>query len=777
MTEQIKETAPASDWFFKTFRYRFSKWSRRVRLTSKLEIGVAVLAVVSVFATFISLSRKSAPFDLTTPIIRVLLLSNVVFLLALAGLITRRLVRIWVARREHLAGSRLQSRMVGLFSAIAIVPPILMAVFSSLFLEFGVQSWFSVTVKTAVEESLAIAESYISEHRRAIESDIIAMANDLNQQAPLVGPDYQLLQRLVENQTAIRALNEAIVFTSDGSVLAQSTMNLDLGPDRVPSSLMQRVSEGELVIISAADDDRVRAIIKLDNFFDANLYVSRFVDARVLARVSAAQGAVADYQSLEDEQSSILLGFNIMFLIVALLILMAAVWLGMSLANQLIEPIARLVDASDKVGRGDLDVKLPDMKRSDELGLLSRAFSRMTRDLKRQQKELLAANEQLDGRRRFTEAVLSGVSAGVIGLDLEGKVTLPNRAARDFLDATDEDLKGKALDVVMPEVAPVFLRFKSSGEDSIEAQVTIGIGVAARTLMVRISTEESGGEVMGYVVTFDDITDQLADQRIAAWADVARRIAHEIKNPLTPIQLSAERLQRKYQSEVTSDPEIFTQCTETIIRQVGDLRRMVDEFSSFARMPAPVFKTEDVGIIVRQAVFLQEVALPAIKLELISPESEISLFCDGRLLAQALTNLIKNASEAIQAGTGEAADGDRAPAGEITIRVTLKKNSLELQIEDNGIGLPEELAERLAEPYVTTRTKGTGLGLAIVRKIMEDHGGTLKLRNRQPRGAVAVLTFNLKALNAKARIAEALGASSIETKTDEKGMEATGHGA
>lgn len=419
---------------------------------------------------------------------------------------------------------------------------------------------------------------------------------------------------------------------------------------------------------------------------------------------------------------------------------MFAVWMGLSFATRMVAPISRLVEASDKVGQGNLNARVPSQTSSDEIGILSRAFNRMTRQLQNQQRALIDTNEQLDERRRFSEAVLSGVSAGVIGLDLKFRVTLPNPVACEFLGANQAAVEGKNIGKLIPELGPLLAELLQAPETSgLQAQINVLRSGIARTLLVRISTETSEGNVTGYVVTFDDISDQLHDQRTAAWADVARRIAHEIKNPLTPIQLSAERLQRKYEGEITSDPGVFRQCTETIIRQVGDLRRMVDEFSSFARMPAPLFRIEDISDVVRQALFMQQVGSPAIDFEFSSPEQAPLLVCDGRLIAQALTNLIKNAVESVNSRQS----GD---PGEIKVTVLSNEEHLEIAVEDNGPGLPGDLAQRLTEPYVTTRVKGTGLGLAIVRKIMEDHGGSLILENGENGGARAVLRFDHKEL-------------------------------
>jgi len=701
---------------------------------------MAVLAIISGVATYAALSRKSAPFEIGTDNLRFLMLFNVVVMLGLAGLIARRLARLWAARRQGLAGSRLHSRIVGFFSLIAVGPPILMAISSAVFFEFGLQSWFSDKVQSSLNNSLQVAEAYINEHRRVIQADILAMAGDIDRQAPIVEANPRLLQLLVDDQAARRALSEAIVFDGSGVILAQTSLSLSLSPDRMPQNVLQRVQEGELVVISETDDDRVRAVIRLDAFFDAYLYVSRAVDVQVLAHVSATRASIADYQSIEGERSMMQLRFNMIYLIVALLILMAAVWIGLWFANHLVQPIGALVNAADKVADGDLDARVPAMSTVDEIGTLSRAFNRMTSQLAHQQRDLIAANAKMDERRRFTEAVLFGVSAGVVGLDKNGVITLPNRSASQLLGRSHDELEGKAFVDVLPEIKSLLDELMVHGQEMVQGQVNMVRDGAVYTLLARITAEDRSEDESGYVVTFDDITEQLAHQRTAAWADVARRIAHEIKNPLTPIQLSAERLLRKYGKEIQTDPEVFKQCTDTIIRQVGDLKRMVDEFSSFARMPKPVFREEDITDLTRQALFLQEVSRPNIQFELHAPAGSARVMCDGRLIAQALTNLIKNASESISAME---TSGDDAQ-GKIDVYITPTEGHLEVSVVDNGVGFPEELASNIMEPYVTTREKGTGLGLAIVRKIMEDHGGTLQMENRRNQsGARAILQFSL----------------------------------
>ena len=466
------------------------------------------------------------------------------------------------------------------------------------------------------------------------------------------------------------------------------------------------------------------------------LMIGRPVDPAILDHITRTEQAVAEYQRLDQDRSWLQVAFAWIFAIVALLVLLAAVAIGLVLANQIARPIGRLILAAERVRSGDLGVRVAEAPTGDELAGLSRAFNRMTGQLAAQRGELMDAYSQIDERRRFTETVLSGVSAGVIGLDASGRIELPNRAANELLGLDLLAAIGRELADVVPEFADLLHEAAASPERARTAEIQIGPPTRRRTLLVRIGADLSGGRTDGFVVTFDDITELQSAQRKAAWADVARRIAHEIKNPLTPIQLAAERLKRRFTREITSDPDTFSQCADTIIRHVGDIGRMVDEFSSFARMPQPVIKPEDVGRIAREALVLQRTARPQITWRSEIPERGPVVPCDRRLLSQALTNLLHNAADAVAM---------RDVAGTIGLRVEPGEDDVRIIVTDDGIGLPQEDRARLTEPYVTHKPKGTGLGLAIVKKIMEDHGGRLTLDDRPDGpGAVAVLVLPAK---------------------------------
>lgn len=704
---------------------RAQDWFRRHNLIRHLEIALAIAALAAGTLTYLAMT-PGANRDLTPREVQILLLTDLVILLSLTSLVARRLVVLWMQRRRGAAGSRLHARLVMMFAAVTVLPTMLMTLFAVLFFNLGLQTWFSDRVNTAVKASVNIAEAYIQEHRKTIRADVLAMAVDLNREAPRLTRNPYAFQQAVRQLSRLRGLGEAIVFTSTGEILARNELSLLMEFDRIPTRAIQDANEGQVVIITAETDDRVRALVRLDGYLDAYLYVGRFIDAKVLGELERTRSAALQYNRLEQARASLEINFAILFMLVSLLLLLAAIWFGLLIANRLVAPIGEVVSAAEKIRGGDLTARVTERADDDEIATLGRTFNRMTGQLAAQQAELIAANRQLDERRRFTETVLSGVSAGVIGVDPQGLVTLPNPSAQAMLQQSFDDMVGKPFAEIAPEMAPLFQRLADHPSEPVErGQVVVQRGDGSRTLLVRIAREVTGNELLGYVATFDDVSELVAAQRNAAWADIARRIAHEIKNPLTPIQLSAERLKRKYLKEVQTDPDIFAQCTDTIIRQVGDIGRMVDEFSTFARMPRPVYREEDLTQIVRQGVFLQQVARPDIRFDTDLPSTPVRMNIDARQLAQVLTNILQNAVDAIDGRDRPA--GASLPPGHISIGLRINEGAADITVLDNGRGLPVENRDRLFEPYVTTRSKGTGLGLAIVKKIIEEHGGSISL--------------------------------------------------
>jgi len=707
-----------------------------IGLWGKVVIVLAAAALASGIATYLALTR-APPVGPRPGAVMILLNLDLVLLLALVALVARRVVQVWMRRRQGLAGSRLQVRLVGLFSLIAVLPTIIVAIFSYLFFSFGIEAWFSDKVRTAISESVAVADAYVKEHQQAIRADALAMATDLDRYASTLQLNPQLLAPVLTAQAAMRSLTEAAILDRKGSMLARTGLVFALGFEDISQDALRRARQGEVVIMTDDQEERVRALVRLDEFSELYLYVGRFIEPRVLAHRDETHLAAAQYAQLEGQRSGFQITFAVIYIIVAMLFLVAAISIGVHFAAQLADPISLLVGAADRIRAGDLSARVPEGEKDDELVSLSRAFNRMTNQIQTQQAELIEANRLIDERRRFTETVLTGVSAGVIGLDRDGCINLPNRTASALLGVDLDRSLGEDLMLVVPEMSDLLEQAWLRPDRLAQGQVQIAGSNSTQTLIVRIAAEHDDGEVTGFVVTFDDITELLSAQRKAAWADIARRIAHEIKNPLTPIQLSAERLKRRYLKDIQKDPDTFKTCTDTIIRHVEDIGRMVDEFSSFARMPQPVLKPADVATIIEQSVFSERTAHPKISFETRFTLRPLLLRCDASLVGQAMTNILKNAAESID---GRIAESGPSPAGRIVVTV-MAGDHVTITVEDNGKGLPSQGRERLTEPYVTTRAKGTGLGLAIVKKIMEDHGGELVLSDGANGGARVQLVF------------------------------------
>jgi two-component system, NtrC family, nitrogen regulation sensor histidine kinase NtrY len=712
-------------------------WAGRFGLRRKIAIALAAAALASGIATYLALTG-APPFGPHPVVVLSLLNLDLVLLLALAALVTKRIVEMRAERRRGLAGSRLQVRLVVLFSLIAVFPTIIVAVFSYLFFSFGIESWFSDKVRTAISESVQVADAYVKEHQQAIRADALGMANSLAQYAATMVISPQDLVQALTVQASMRGLTEAAVLDEKGHMVARTGLAFALGFEDVGEGALRRAKDGEVVVMTDDQEERVRALVYLGGFPGLYLYVGRFIEPKVLAHRRETHLAAAQYEQLEGKRTGLQITFSVIFILVAMLFLAAAVAIGISIAAQLADPISRLVGAADRIGAGDLSVRVPEGRKDDEMTSLSRAFNRMTDQIQSQQQELIEANRQLDERRRFTETVLTGVTAGVIGLDRNGRIHLPNRSASALIGVDLDQSVGEDLAEVVPAMANLLGEATRRPDRVAQAQIQIVSGSSTRTLLVRIAAEQDDDGISGFVVTFDDITELLSAQRKAAWADVARRIAHEIKNPLTPIQLSAERLRRNYLKEIKKDPDTFRICTDTIVRHVEDIGRMVDEFSSFARMPVPVLKPEDLTAIVERAVFLERTAHSDITFAVSFAKRPVTVRCDSRLTSQAVINIVKNAVEAIEA---RLVDTGPNPPGRIAVSVEENAGKIVVTVADNGKGLPKRGRERLTEPYVTTRAKGTGLGLAIVKKIMEDHQGELLLEDAEGGGARVKLVF------------------------------------
>ena len=717
----------------------FFVWARRNKLINALAMILSLMAIASGIATYAALSGWGDSGPNANSVLRLL---NIDFflLLALGILVAWRVAKLWNDRRSGVTGSKLHVKLALLFGVVAVTPAITMMVFAALFFTLGVESWFSERVRTALRESTEVAQAYLEEHTETIRADVLAVANNINQQWPTLNRSEDVLNRLLSQYAAQRGLTEAVIFQDDMQVIAKAgyIFALQIG-ELVPTRAIALANLGEVAVVTSEESDRVRALIRLKAVPNGYLYVGRFIDEQVLARVSSTQDAVNEYNVLEGRRTNIEIGFTLLFIVVALLMLMASVWFGLTLANRLARPIIGLIEAAERVRKGDLAVRVEERVASDEVASLGRAFNRMTNRLSSQREALIDANNQLDERRRFTEAVLSGVTAGVIGLDPAGCITLPNRAASDLLGIRLDDGLGKPLSNFVPEFLPLIEAVKSKNQSIIETEIRVQRDNLVRFFLVRLTVEQSNEKTLGYVFTFDDITELQTAQRKAAWADVARRIAHEIKNPLTPIQLSAERLKRRYLRQVKDDSGAFELCTDTIIRHVGEIGRMVDEFSSFARMPQPLMDKHDLISLIKAALILPRAAYTHVHF---IEEYEVTnawINCDAQQIGQAIGNILKNAIEAIEAKVAE--EKDNGP-GWVLVRVLLGHGEYQLEITDNGIGLPkDDLRVRLTEPYVTTRAKGTGLGLAIVGKIITEHRGNLKIEDSDNGSTKVILSL------------------------------------
>jgi len=690
-----------------------------------LALFLILSSIISGITTYAALT-ETPPFGDDPNAVIWLLNIDLILLMLLVALVARRLVGVWSGRKRGLAGSHLHVRLVYIFSVLAAAPAIIMTVFSAVFFYYGVQTWFSERVSTAINESQAVAEAYLAEHTETIRADTLAMANDLNREAGMLLVNEQAFGQVMQTHSILRDLSEAIIFDARGRVLARSGLTFSLEFEDIPHYAMDAADEGDVAVMTGGSEDRVRALVKLDSFSETYLFVGRMIDPQVLSHLAATKKATQDYAALKDRSSGLQIIVTMIFVVVGLLLLMAAIWFGLVLARQLVRPISTLITTADRVRAGDLSARVPTQDSNlQEFDYLAQSFNRMTRRVQEQQSELIEANRQLDRRRHFTETVLAGVSSGVIGVDERGVVTVVNSSALELLDAQKEDIVGHRLVEIMPETKELLDAAHLKPDVITQDEIPFNRKDIRRVFLIRVAIELIGEEETGTILTFDDITELQSAQRKAAWADVARRIAHEIKNPLTPIQLSAERLNRRYLSQITEDQETFKRCIDTIIRHVGDIGHMVNEFSSFARMPEPVLELKNLNEEVQDALVIHRQAHRGIDIN-ISGFDEDVIFSniDAQQLRQAVNNLIQNAVDSVMMRLEQ-------EKGSGKISVLLCHQGCEeafIIISDNGIGFPEEdPVSTLTEPYVTHKRKGTGLGLAIVKKIMEDHSGRVVL--------------------------------------------------
>ena len=696
-------------------------------------LAIVVLSLTSALATYLILTGLT-PIVPSRTIVWMALFFNVALIVAMIAVITWQVMGLWRAWRAKTAGARLHIRIVALFSLIAALPALLLAVAATVTFSRSLDSWFTGRVRTLIEDSRGVAQAYVEEHGQVIRNDVLNMARDLDAAAPLVASDQTQLKRLVIAQAGLRDLPAAYIIDAAGKPVI-SAIEDDRLPFGAPThDALSEVSRGQVALSLSLSAKRITAISKLRAYPGWYLYVSRPVSPQVLRHLRRTELNVAEYNQLRRSRGNLKWAHGLMYLMISMTAMLAAIWVGMWFAGRFVAPIRRLIAAASEVSRGNLQLHLPERRGEGDLRRLSATFNKMTRELKLQRDQLVAANEQLIERRRFIEAVLSGVSAGVIGLDSDGRIELASRSALELLGKSEEELVGRSLVEAVPAFEGAFEAFSDRFHQPHRPPdpVTIEVGDDERTFAVRLTREKAASGDVGTVVTFDDITELVTAQRTSAWADVARRIAHEIKNPLTPIQLSAERLKRKYGRVIVDDRETFDKLTDTIVRQVGDLKSMVDEFASFARLPKPEMAQDDLRHALQEPILLFREGHPNVKFEIFVPDAPVVTSYDRRLLTQALTNLVKNATEAVEANAESHVD-EADWQGHVEARLSTANGRATIEVIDNGAGFPKQNRMRLVEPYVTTKGhKGTGLGLAMVHKITEQHGGTLLLDDAPP---------------------------------------------
>ncbi|GAB2206081.1 MULTISPECIES: sensor histidine kinase NtrY-like [Stappiaceae] len=733
----------------------------------RVGLAIILLALVSIGVTFVILMGLTS-IDPTREVIMVAMTINGALAAILVGVIAFEILKLWQARRRGRAAARLHVRVVALFSVVAAVPAVLMAILAAITLDRGLDRWFEDRTRQIIDNALTVAQAYLQEHARVLRGDLIAMTNDIDRAKAVYEFEPTRFDQFFATQVSLRGILAAFILNENGEVVTRVVIDPNAEVPLPPADSFFKAKSGDPILIAPGSSNLVGGVMKLSAYDNFYLYAVRAIDPRVVEYLRLAETGASQYQQMENSRFGVQVAFALVYLGVALVLLLSAIWIGFGFANRLVSPIRTLISAADEVSKGNLVVKVPTEKSGGDLANLGETFNKMTGQLLGQRDALLAANEQIDRRRRFNEAVLSGVSTGVIGVDDEASIMLINRSALELLQLDEVQILNKSLIEVVPELNDCISDVLKNDSDRVpETQIEITRGGRLRTINVRITREQSTRREHGFVVTLDDITDLVSAQRNSAWADVARRIAHEIKNPLTPIQLSAERIRRRYGKRIEEDREVFDQCIDTIVRQVGDIGQMVDEFSSFARMRKPTKTSGDLREAVRDAAFMQSVANPEISVTADVPSSPVTAVFDARLVGQALTNVVKNAAEAVSARIG-----DDLPKGKVTVhlRGELEDGSGRIVIDviDNGIGLPEENRSRLLEPYMTTREKGTGLGLAIVRKILEDHGGGIELldapkTNPEDTGTLVRLTLAAHA--------------EIEPETDLQNQTVTAHGA
>lgn len=694
-------------------------------LTKKLTYVLLVLSFMFGILTYVTLTGQIIK---SIKSVTILLNIDLVLFMLLFLMLMRGIVKTFLQKKKKEASSKLKLKLVFFFGVVAATPAIIVSLFSASFFNLAMQEWFSDKINNVVEETLNVANAYLKEHRQTIAGETLFISNNINSKWFEFSQNMSLLNGVLEKEIVSKGLDEAVVFNRLGKVVARAGFNLSLRFEEVPFWALEQAEQGDVAILTGGSMDRIRALVKLNFIEPLYLYIGRFVDPKVLVYIDNAKMAVNDYKDIEKNRSNIEFTFNAIFILASMLLIVASMILGFGFANQLTNPIADLIDVLEKIKKGDLSARVKEPHKKNDMYQLCFAFNKMTEKLQEQRDELIVYNKEIDERRRFIEAVLSGVSSGVISVDVNGNLQVYNLVAAELLDKDLMKYKGVCIKKILKEFYELINEIKKKQVSEIKKEINLN----DKKFFVTLTTQNNS---LGFIFTFDDITELVNAQKKAAWSDVARRIAHEIKNPLTPIQLSAERLKRKYLNQITQDEEAFVKCTDTIVRQVKDIGMMVDEFSSFARMAAPVLLNENLGKIINDEIFVQKSAYPEIMFVFNTQNKDISMLCDKKQMGRLFNNIFKNAIEAIKI--------DNQKDGIITINLLKTANKIKIEITDNGIGFPIDNRDKLLEPYVTNKEKGTGLGLAIVQKIVQDHNGKILLTENKNKGAKIILEFKV----------------------------------
>ncbi len=711
----------------------------RSKINKFISWFLIISSILFGIATYIAMTPSG---DSNRYLVLTLLNIDLVLIVALVIVVTRNLIKLWSRKKNKQLGSQLHTRIVVFFSFLAAVPAVIVAIFGAIFFTVGIENWFSSRVEAALNKSESVANAYLIQGQRQIGLEAIEIANIVST-SNLINNNTLSLEKLVNHIAYERKLTEVVILSNEGELVAKNELAFLFDSEFRSKMLNLSRESGELVVnFSDIESEKlVSAVIPVDSLSRNYLFISKFKDISVVKDINDVKKAVSEYRGVEVKREGLHVTFTMIFIIVAILLMLAAIFIGLNFANGIVTPIKNLASAAEKVSGGNLDVRVPDIQKRDEISNLSRIFNNMTEQLYNQRTDLLRANTQLESRRRFTETVLSGVTAGVIGIDKEERIFLPNKSAIELLNLNIEKVVGKKFIKIIPEMSDLLKKAKKNPEIVTKGQIDILIKNNKLTLMTQVTVEKNKNNIFGYVVTFDDMTELLQAQRVAAWSDVARRIAHEIKNPLTPIQLAAERLKKKYSTHIKKEPNIFDSCINTIIRQVDGMRNMVNEFSSFARMPSAKLKKTDLTNLVNDLGSLSLLSRNDIEVVIDVPSKRIYAMVDGNQVRQAMFNLISNSINSIDDKNFK--NSSTSVSKKLIINLNIKEDTICISVSDNGLGLPHDKTDSLMEPYVTTREEGTGLGLAIVKKIMEDHKGTFTLRNLdEDDGAIAVISFS-----------------------------------